>query len=148
VENIALAVYVAAVLVLFVKAIVAMTIQGRERLRGGTFRYPEDATHWKGEVAPDSDRCERAQRLLRNDGESQPYFLVLGALVTGPTAVPRCSCRQPPKKRGPRSRAKVDQESNSAHVESTPSKELDVATDLVPSGRSFTAAIESSIGRR
>lgn len=79
-ENIALAVYVAAVLVLFVKAIVAMTIQGRERLRGGTFRYPEDATHWKGEVTADSDRCKRAQRLLRNDGESQPYFLVLGAL--------------------------------------------------------------------
>lgn len=73
------AVYVAAVIALFFKYLVATTVQARERFATRRFRYAEDAAFWRGEVGEDSERCQRAQGLLRNDGESQPFFFVLGA---------------------------------------------------------------------
>lgn len=76
----ALAVYCAAVLLLWIKFMIAITIQARERLAGGSFRYLEDASHWHGTVKADSDLCTRAQALLRNDSEGQIHFFVLGLL--------------------------------------------------------------------
>lgn len=72
-------VYVASLAVLFGKFAVAISLQASQRLSSGGFRYPEDAAHWNGEVSPDSELCDRAQRLLRNDTESQPYYIVFGA---------------------------------------------------------------------
>lgn len=78
-------VYVASLAVLFGKFAVAISLQASQRLGSRGFRYPEDAAHWSGEVSQDSDLCDRAQRLLRNDTESQPYYFVIGAayLVLG-----------------------------------------------------------------
>jgi uncharacterized MAPEG superfamily protein len=76
----ALVVYCVSLVVLWLKFFVATVIQARERLFASTFRYPEDAAHFGGQLAPDSDRCARAQSLLRNDAEGQTYFLILGLL--------------------------------------------------------------------
>ncbi len=76
----ALAVYCASILVLWLKFLVAITIQARQRHAVAGFRYPEDASCWHGTVQSDSDLCTRAQALLRNDSESQTYFLILGLL--------------------------------------------------------------------
>ena len=75
----AIAVYVTSVVVLFAKHVVTIAIQGAERNRTHKFRYPEDAAYWKGEVGDDTELCERAQRLLRNDSESHPYYFAIGA---------------------------------------------------------------------
>jgi uncharacterized MAPEG superfamily protein len=72
-------VYVASVIVLFLKYVAATLLQARERFAHRRFRYPEDAAHWRGEVADDTELCQRMQSLLRNDAESQPFYLVLGA---------------------------------------------------------------------
>jgi hypothetical protein len=72
-------VYLGSVLLLFVKYLAATVLQARERLAHRRFRYPEDAAFWGGEVADDTQLCQRAQSLLRNDTESQPFYLVLGA---------------------------------------------------------------------
>lgn len=84
----AIAVYVASVLVLLAKFMVAITVQAVQRKRAGVYRYAEDAAFWQGRVAADTDLCVRAQRLLRNDSESQPYYLVLGAAYLGLGAWP------------------------------------------------------------
>jgi len=88
----AINVYVASVVLLFVKHLGTITIQAAERNRTRKFRYPEDAVYWKGEVAEDSDLCQRAQQLLRNDSESHPYYFAIGAayVVLGawPTGAP------------------------------------------------------------
>jgi hypothetical protein len=88
----AIAVYVASVLVLLAKFMTAITVQAAQRMRARNFRYAEDAAFWQGQVAADSDLCVRAQRLLQNDGESQPYYLVFGAayvaLGAWPAAAP------------------------------------------------------------
>lgn len=76
-----LSVYALSVLVLFFKFVVTISVQARERLRTRAFRYPEDAAHWHGVVAPDSELCQRAAQVLRNDGESQVYYLVFGAVL-------------------------------------------------------------------
>jgi glutathione S-transferase len=76
-----LSVYALSAFVLFSKFVVTISVQARERLRTRAFRYPEDAARWQGVVAPDSDLCQRAAQVLRNDTESQPYYLVLGALL-------------------------------------------------------------------
>jgi uncharacterized membrane protein YecN with MAPEG domain len=76
-----LSVYALSVVVLFAKLVVAISVQARERFRTRAFKYPEDAAQWCGQVAPDSDLCQRADRLLRNDAESQLYYLVLGGLL-------------------------------------------------------------------
>jgi hypothetical protein len=72
-------VYIGSLLLLLLKYIAATVLQARERFAHRTFRYPEDAACWHGEVRADTDLCQRAQSLLRNDGESQPLYLMLGA---------------------------------------------------------------------
>jgi uncharacterized membrane protein YecN with MAPEG domain len=76
----AASVYVVCILILFVKFMVTSWVLARERLSNRSFRYEEDARYWRGKVAADSELATRAQRLLRNDGESQIYFFVLGAM--------------------------------------------------------------------
>lgn len=73
-----------AVVALFIKHAVTVSVQGRERLRARSFAYPEDAAHWGGRHEPgrESALWERAARLLRNDGENHPLFFALaGAYV-------------------------------------------------------------------
>jgi uncharacterized membrane protein YecN with MAPEG domain len=72
-------VYLVSVALLFTKYAVTITVQARERMRLRHFRYPEDAAYWKGTVAEDSELCQRAQKLLRNDCENQPFYLAFGA---------------------------------------------------------------------
>jgi hypothetical protein len=74
-----LGVYALSVVVLFAKFFVTISVQALERLRHRRFRYAEDAATWAGVVGDDSERCVRAQHLLRNDAESQPWYLALGA---------------------------------------------------------------------
>lgn len=85
-------VYCWSLVALWLKCVVAITIQARERLRVRVFQYREDATHWRGEVSNDTELCVRAQSVLRNDTESQPYFIALGAvcllLDAAPSAAP------------------------------------------------------------
>jgi glutathione S-transferase len=76
-----LSVYALSVVVLFAKLFAAISVQARERFRTRAFKYPEDAVQWRGQVAPDSDLCQRADRLLRNDAESQMYYFALGGLL-------------------------------------------------------------------
>ncbi len=72
--------YVAAAVVLFSKFVVVVSLQGAMRIRTKRFQYAEDAAHWNGSLAADeSDLIVRAQRILRNDSEGQPYFFVFGA---------------------------------------------------------------------
>jgi hypothetical protein len=72
-------VYVTSIVLLFVKHVATITIQAAERNRTRKFRYPEDAAFWKGQLAEDTDLCQRAQQLLRNDSESHPYYFAIGA---------------------------------------------------------------------
>jgi MAPEG family len=72
-------VYLASLALLFLKYVGTIVIQARERMRLRRFRYPEDAACWAGRVAEDSDLCQRAQNLLRNDCENQPFYLAFGA---------------------------------------------------------------------
>lgn len=77
----AVAAYAGTVLVLFLKLVCLVSIQGKTRMRTRAFRYREDAAAWNGEAVEREDEAvERAQRALDNDGETQPYFLVFGAL--------------------------------------------------------------------
>jgi len=72
--------YVAAAFVLFAKFVVMISLQGATRIRTKQFQYAEDAAHWNGNlVGEESDLIVRAQRVLRNDSEGQPYFFVFGA---------------------------------------------------------------------
>lgn len=91
-ESIALLVYIASLVVLFLKYFATALVQAQERFRSASFRYAEDAAEWKGCVAPDTERCARAQRVLLNDSESQPFFMAFGAayvaLGAWPTGAP------------------------------------------------------------
>lgn len=81
--------YLAAAFVLLAKFVVMVSLQGATRIRTKRFQYAEDATHWKGDhVAEESGLVVRAQRVLRNDGEGQPYFLVFGAAYVALGATP------------------------------------------------------------
>jgi uncharacterized membrane protein YecN with MAPEG domain len=81
--------YVAAVFVLFAKFVVVVSLQGATRIRTKLFQYPEDAAEWKGSfAAEESDLIVRAQRVLRNDSEGQPYFFVFGAAYVALGATP------------------------------------------------------------
>lgn len=82
------------VLGLYLKYFVLIAIQGLERRRSAVFRWPEDATTWRGQVRPEGARVERAQAALRNASESEPLFLAasgawiaLGAAPASATAV-------------------------------------------------------------
>jgi hypothetical protein len=72
--------YVALAAVLTAKLVLLVSLQGRGRTRSKVFRWPEDASAFGGRVADGSeDPCvERAQAALRNDGEGQWLFLVVG----------------------------------------------------------------------
>ena len=76
-----LSVYSLSVVALFLKAFLTIAVQARERLRARVFRYAEDAGQWRGTVGQDSDLCQRAERLLRNDAETELYYLALGGLL-------------------------------------------------------------------
>lgn len=74
------------------KCIWAIVIQGRHRLATKEFQYSEDAAHWGGAVASprtELTRADRAQNMLRNDGESQIYFFVLAVLYTWLNCFPK-----------------------------------------------------------
>lgn len=75
-------VYALSVVVLFAKFFGVICVQAVERLRRRSFRYAEDAAFWGGVVGDDSERCVRAQQLLRNDGESQVWYLALAGAYT------------------------------------------------------------------
>jgi MAPEG family len=78
-NSLALGVYALSVVVLFLKFFATITVQAVERLRDRRFRYAEDAAFWRGTVGEESDRTVRAQHLLRNDAESQLWYVALGA---------------------------------------------------------------------
>jgi uncharacterized membrane protein YecN with MAPEG domain len=81
--------YVAAAFVLLGKLVVVVSLQGVTRIKTRRFQYAEDASHWNGDqVAEESDLIVRAQRVLRNDGEGQPYFFVFGAVYVALGATP------------------------------------------------------------
>ena len=81
--------YLAAVAVLFAKLVVMISLQGATRIRTKKFQYSEDARHWNGDrVAEENDAIVRAQRVLRNDSEGQPYFFVFGAVYVALGATP------------------------------------------------------------
>lgn len=81
--------YVTAAFVLLIKLVVVVSLQGVSRIRSRRFQYAEDARHWNGdEVTEESDLIFRAQRVLRNDSEGQPYFLVFGAAYVALGATP------------------------------------------------------------
>jgi uncharacterized MAPEG superfamily protein len=91
-DPVALTSYLLVLLVLFAKFFTAIAIQARERFRARRFRYPEDAAYWRGSVAEDTELCVRAQNLLRNDGESQTYFLAFGLFYLLLGAAPVIAC--------------------------------------------------------
>jgi uncharacterized MAPEG superfamily protein len=71
--------YAVLVVGLYLKYIVMIGVQGIARRRSGVFRWPEDATAWRGQVLPEAERVERAQAALRNAAESEPLFLAASA---------------------------------------------------------------------
>jgi uncharacterized MAPEG superfamily protein len=83
-----LLVYAAAVFVLWLKVFLTISLQARERHRARNYRYPEDASQWHGAVAEDSNLAIRAQNLLRNDAETQPFFYVSGIVYVLANAWP------------------------------------------------------------
>ena len=80
--------YTLAAAALFAKFVFTTGLQGITRMRTKTFQYPEDAAYWRGSEPPtEVERVVRAQRLLRNDAEGQPFFLAIGlafVLLGGP----------------------------------------------------------------
>lgn len=79
---------------LWAKFFWAALIQARQRLSSKEFQYPEDAAHWGGSVAKASEAIspsQRAQNMLRNDSESQPYFFLVALLCTLTGAYPQTS---------------------------------------------------------
>ncbi len=82
-------VYALSVVVLFAKFFATITVQAVERFRNRRFRYPEDAAFWGGVVGDDTERCVRAQQLLRNDAESQVWYFVLAGVYSVLGAWPR-----------------------------------------------------------
>jgi len=83
-NSIAVFAYVLSVLLLFLKTVMTTLVQAKVRLSTRHFQYPEDAACWKGEhVTAEAPLVDRAQRVLRNDSETQAFSLVFGgAYVT------------------------------------------------------------------
>lgn len=87
-----LAAYAVSATVLFLKFVVTASLQGVTRIRTRTFQYPEDAAFWRGEERKEEhEMVVRAQRLLRNDAEGQPYFFAVGAAFVALGASPIAS---------------------------------------------------------
>jgi uncharacterized MAPEG superfamily protein len=84
--------YLASVAALFAKYVVVTTLQAKGRLGARVFRWPEDALAWGGTRAEEreGETVERAQAVLRNDGETQPFYFVFAAawVALGAAAVP------------------------------------------------------------
>jgi uncharacterized MAPEG superfamily protein len=91
-NSVALAVYAASWVVLFLKFFLTALLQARTRMQTRVFRYAEDAAFWHGQVGEDAEPSARAQQLLRNDAEVHPYYLALGgaylALGAWPAGAP------------------------------------------------------------
>jgi hypothetical protein len=91
-SSVALAVYAASWVVLFLKFFLTALLQARTRMRTRVFRYAEDAAFWHGRVGEETEPSTRAQQLLFNDGEVQTYYLALGgaylALGAWPAGAP------------------------------------------------------------
>jgi uncharacterized MAPEG superfamily protein len=79
-------IYGLTVVVLFLKMLVAVLVQGYGRWQHRGFNNPEDAVLFdklfgkKPDAAQWSELVDRAQRVLNNDGENVPIFLFM-ALV-------------------------------------------------------------------
>ncbi len=86
------AVYLVSLVLLFIKYVVTIALQGRERMVLRQFRYPEDAAFWNGTLRDDSELCQRAQHLLTNDSENQPFYLVFGAAYVALGLWPAGAC--------------------------------------------------------
>jgi uncharacterized membrane protein YecN with MAPEG domain len=76
-------IYGLTVVVLFIKMVAMVLVQGYERYKYRGFSNPEDAVMFdklfgsKPDAAQQSELVERAQSVLRNDGENVPIFLFL-----------------------------------------------------------------------
>lgn len=79
-DRLSLVAYVASLALLFGKMLAVSLVQGRHRLGTKVFRWPEDAAAFGGTTArgPEAEPVERAQASLRNDGETQTFFYVVG----------------------------------------------------------------------
>lgn len=78
-----LSAYLLCLLLLVLKFFVTISVQAWVRLRTKRFQYAEDAGAFGGELAEaEAESVVRAQRVLRNDGESQPFFLAAAGLYT------------------------------------------------------------------
>lgn len=70
--------WVLSVVVLFFKMHALSFVQAHHRIRGGTFRTPEDVAFFGGTstvLAEDTELGERAGRAWRNDVENIPIYL-------------------------------------------------------------------------
>ena len=95
-QNPVFAAYVvaASIIILKVQAMAWLTVWRMMRIKGG-FRSPEDIRRTPLNPDPDprqlgpDERVDRIRRIMQNDLESVPFFLVTGLLfvVTGPTLV-------------------------------------------------------------
>ncbi|MDB4973349.1 MAG: hypothetical protein JWN48_1690 [Myxococcaceae bacterium] len=73
--------YVAALALLFGKYFAVTLLQAKRRFSTRVFRWPEDARAWRGQPSAREDELlERAQAVLRNDAETQPFFFAFGAV--------------------------------------------------------------------
>jgi hypothetical protein len=79
-NSLGLTVYSLSLVVLFAKFFLTISVQAQQRIRHRRFRYAEDAAFFRGNVGDDSELCVRAQQVLRNDTESQIYYLALGGI--------------------------------------------------------------------
>jgi uncharacterized membrane protein YecN with MAPEG domain len=76
-------IYGLTVVVLFIKMFAAVLVQGYGRFQHRGFTNPEDAVLFdklfgqKPDAAKQSDLVDRAQSVLRNDGENIPIFLLM-----------------------------------------------------------------------
>lgn len=66
---------------LLLKYAVITSVQGARRFANRRFRWAEDAAHWNGTTASgaEDETVERCQAVLRNDAETQPFFLAFSA---------------------------------------------------------------------
>lgn len=78
-EPLAVFAYVTSLACFFLKYSITIALQGRRRALTKRFRWAEDAAAFGGSSAEGDDPLvERAQHLLRNEGESLPFFFAAG----------------------------------------------------------------------
>jgi uncharacterized MAPEG superfamily protein len=70
--------YALTAIILALKMSSLAIVQGRARVKAGTFVNPEDASTFGGKVAPEEPAMvQRAAKAWRNDIENIPIFLIL-----------------------------------------------------------------------